>query len=228
MLLRVRNEGASMPDFIVKATGARVSEAAKNGLVDNGADPKGFVAEGTAEAAAATGGPPTRVLRDDEDAIFVSSGARISGGARLNRIATGVNKPSDFAVIDAPVAAVSAVEVAPAPAPTPAPATPAGPTPSSFRLPSGLILTPEGAANYVARGLCTSADLTPVTAEAVVAPAAAAASTLPINADDFTRAQLGAIAEALGLDNNGSKAILAAAINAHGDAAGTATAIAAL
>lgn len=217
-----------MPDFIVKATGARVSEAAKNGLVDNGADPKGFVAEGTAEATAVLGGSAARVLRDDEDAIFVANGARISAGARHNRIATGVNKAEDFAAIDAPVVAAPAVIATPEVAPAPAPATTPGPAPSSFRLPSGLVLTPEAAAGYVARGLCAAADLIPVTAEIVAPAATPAATTLPVNPDDFTRAQLGAIAEALGLDNNGSKAALAAAINAHGDEAGTAAAIAAL
>lgn len=230
-----------MPDFIVKATGARLSKAARDSKVGNGANPKDFVEEGTTEAAIALGAPPPRKLRNDEEAIFVKTGARISAGGRLNRIATGVNKPADFAPIpgssEAP-AAPAPIVVTPAETP-PAPPAPSGPTPTAYQLPSGLILSPAAAASYLARGLCAASDLVPVGSSPalpfVASPAPSAEESividdavLPINPDRFTRAQLGEIAEALGLDDSGSKAAVTARINGLGDETGTAAAIAAL
>ena len=233
-----------MADFIIKATGARVSAAARRTMIDNGANPNGFAEEGSIDAAIAQGAPPPRVLRNDEEAIFVSNGSRVTAGARLNRIATGVNKPSDFAPVPgsasppSPKPAVVAAIVAAAPAPT------GPPPPDSYVLPSGLVLSAQAAASYVARGLCLQSDLapagsaprpatTPSAPEVPPAPAApppsdivAGTSALPLNPDRFTRAQLGAIAMALGLDDAGNKTALAAAINGLGDEVGTAAAIA--
>lgn len=111
--------------------------------------------------------------------------------------------------------------------------------PDHYTLPSGLILTPAAAASYIARGLCTADDLVPHAAPPAAPgiPAASAAvptdieattSALPINPDRFTRGQLATIAQALGLDNDGSKAALTARINGLADEVGTAAAIHAL
>lgn len=220
-----------MADFIQKSTGARFSEAARNTRVDNGANPNDFAEVGSAAASAVTGGPAVRVLNDTEDAIFVNNGARITAGARLNRIAAGANVPGDFAPLSETVPATVALPPVVAVPAVVAPAAPAGPAPASYTVrTSGIVLSPEAAANYVARGLCAPEDLIPEGAApaAVVADDVDVDGVLPLDVEAFTRAQLGAIASALGLDDTGSKATLAARINDHGDEAGTAVAIAAL
>ena len=215
-----------MPTYILKRTGGSFSEAAYRGRIANGPErPEDFVDAASITPATPAGGQ--HKLRDDELAIHVPTGGTFVAAARLGWINTGRAKESDFVPVSEG-AAPAPVAAAPAPAPVAAPvAAPAGgPAPTGYVGPGGVALSPTAAANYLSRGLCKPEDLVAVwPAEAV---ASAPVSALPISADAYTRAQLAAIAGALGLDDTGSKAALADRINAHGDAQGTADALAAL
>lgn len=214
-----------MVTYILKTTGAAFSEAAYQSRVTNGANPNDFEAVGEPHVEAVTPTPEaaaTAVAASTPDVIHVPTGSRFSDGAREDWIRSGRAQASDFvAVGDAvPGAASTAAPVA-APATTPVP----GNAIVGYHTTGGLHLTPAAAGNYLARGLCAAADLIPIYETPVVA-APVAGTVLPIDPDSYTRAQLGAVAHALGLDSSGSKAALVATINAHGDESGTALAVA--
>lgn len=231
-----------MAIYTQKSTGATFSEPAYKTRVENGANPNDFTVAGSAvEAAAHTAAQTStaRPLSHDEPAIYLPTGVLLSAGARNGWIASGRAKPEDFAPVPntaAPVNTPAAPDATPAQAQASA-AAPSGAVVLGYTGPGGLALSPGAAANYIARGLCKSEDLVPVyaTGAGIGASSAAAAAApassggvLPLSADDYTRAQLETIAEALALDASGNKAALVSAINTLGDEAGTAAAIAKL
>ena len=224
--------------YIHKVTGAAFSEAAYRSRVENGAARKSdFVEAGSAVAAAAKVAAAPRIGPND-DSIHIPTGGRFGAAARHGWINTGRAKESDFAPLPG---AGSAVAATPAPAAPPAPvpdaaATPAasGPAAIGYVTSAGLSLSPQAAANYLARGLCKPEDLhpcwpnQPMTGYTPVVAEITEDSIFPLDVDQYTRAQWAIVAEALGLDASGNKATLVDRINARGDAAGTAAAIAAL
>jgi len=216
-----------MATFLLKLNGARFSEDAKNARINAGlATEADFTPEGAALDAAGdvvAAPPATGVF------LLKSSGARFSTEAKAARVGAGLATEEDFIPEGTEVVAPAAAPAQDAPAPVAA-----APAPGAvfWKLPSGLVLTPEAAVGYVQRGLCTPADLVPLDADqnplGTVVAAAPELPVLPLNADSFNKNDIVAIAEALGLDTDGSKAAIVARVNALGDEAGTKAAIEAI
>lgn len=215
-----------MTIFLLKSSGARFTEDAVQARINAGlATVDDFVPED---------GTPTPAAVAAAATIFLlkSNGARFSVDAKNARIANGLATEDDFVPEGT---AIAATAVAAPAAAAPAPATePAGTQPSFWKVPSGAVLTAAAAAGYVQRGLCTAADLVPLDANqnpiggASEVAADVDVPVLPLGIDEFNKNDVVAIAEALGLDTDGSKAAIVARVNALGDEAGTKAAIDAL
>ena len=224
-----------MPDFVLRATGARFSEAAMRGRIESGAASfADFASADTPDAPLGSSISGSAPLEPHEESIHLPTGARFSGPARVARIETRLARSTDFVRVGAapppPPAAPDAAPAAPAPA---ASASPDAPPPEGFLAPGGLRLTPAAAVNHVGRGLSTWADLQPIYPTATgpsgpPPPPVPRPTDFPISPDQFTKRELVDIATALGLDTDGAKDALASRINDNNDPVGTAAAIAAL